>query len=127
MRSDTRRSTCCGASATTRSSADPQRVLEILVPPRLHLQQHLFNPRHPQVEPTRQVLAIERELTFDVCQPSHVLRKQRCAFVGDRLVAPGERIGDTKRVFKLQPEAPVVIERLADVPFQRFEAARGPR
>ena len=65
-------------------TADAQRVLEVVVAARLHLEQHLLDAGHPELEPARQVIAVRRKLPLDVVERRHVVAEQPQPFVGDR-------------------------------------------
>ncbi len=106
---------------------EPQRVLEVLVAARLHVDEHLLDGRHPQLEPARQVGRVDRELPLDLIEHRHVVVQQREALVGDRRVAVRERLADAERVRQLQPETAGLVERLGDVRLERLETARRPR
>ncbi len=99
---------------------------KVLMPSRLHFEQHLLNRSHTQLKTASQIVAIERKLTLDIRQPAQVVGEQRYALVGDRVVAAGQRVGDAERVRKLQSKPVFIVERLADVALQRLEAARDP-
>ena len=141
MMSETWRSICCGASATTCSSnsrciaraieeiehpAEAQVVVEVPVPAALHLEEHLLDRAHPQREALGEVGAILRQLALDVVERGRVLGEQGQAFVGDLHVAAGEHVADAERARDLEGEAALLVERIVDEVLQRLETARRP-
>ena len=105
---------------------DAQGVLDEGLAARSHLDKHLLDRRHPQLEAALQVLAVERELPGRRVERLDVRPEHGEPLGGHHLVARGERAADAERVGQLQPEALVVVEGVAQKGFERAEAARRP-
>ena len=76
-------------------ASETQRVLEVLVPARLHVDEHFLDRGHAQLEPARQVCRVDRELAVQSDRaPSH--RRRAASGVRPRRShsggpAPGQR------------------------------------
>ncbi len=106
--------------------AEAQGVVEVLMPAPFHVEQDLLHAAHPQLESTTEVSAILIELPVDVFERRAIAGEQAEALVGRREIAPREDVTDTKRALQLQPEAALLVERVAEIALERFESARAP-
>ena len=98
-----------------------------LVSARLHLEQHLLDRAHPQLEPAGEVGAILRQLALDVVERRGVVREERQAFLGHAEIPARQDVADAERARQLQPEAALLVERVMEEALQRLEPAGGPQ
>ena len=93
----------------------------------LHLEQHVLDRAHPQLEPAAEVGAILRQLPLDVVERGRVGGQERQAFVRHADVAARQHVADPERARQLEPEPALLVERVVEEALERLEAAGRPQ
>ncbi len=107
-------------------AAQAQPVVEEVVAALLHRQQQIVDLADARLEVALHVVVVVDHLAADVVQQLAVARQRAQVGVDVRQLLADEPAADAQRIEQLQPEAPFVVQRLADVALQRLEAARPP-
>ena len=94
---------------------------------RLHVDEHLLDRGHPELEAAREVLLVQGDLPLDVAEQREVVGEQREPLVGNRRVLLSKRVGDPQRVRQFEAKPAALVQRFADGMLQGLEAARGPQ
>src|SRR6188472_2485047 len=105
-------------------AADPERIVKVVLPAPLHLQQDLVDVGHAELEVPRQVFLIRGELALNFLEGREVVGEKGEAVANNYCVSLRQSGTDAERVEQLEMNAARRVEGRRNKVLERLEAAR---